>query len=75
MAGATTGLEAVDAGKSAYLLNGYNYKTLHHEQYQKANIVYRDLGSALNAIDIHRKKLANGLKSDLGDWERLNPIF
>ena len=75
MVGATAGLEAVDAGKRCLLLNGYNYKTLHHEQYQKANIVYRDLGSALNAIDIHRKKLANGLKSDLGDWGKIKPYF
>ena len=49
--------------------------TLHHEQYQKANIIYKDLGSALNAIDTHRKKLANGLKSDLGDWGKIKPYF
>ena len=75
MIGATAALEAVDAGKRCLLLNGYNYKTLHHEQYQKANIVYKDLGSALNAIDTHRKKLANGLKSDLGDWGKIKSYF
>ena len=75
MVGATAGLEAVDAGKRCLLLNGYNYKTLHHEQYQKANIIYKDLSSALNAIDIHRKKLANGLKSDLGDWRKIKTYF
>ena len=56
MVGATAGLEAVDVGKRCLLLNGYNYKTLHHEEYQKANVIYKDLSSALHAIDIHRKK-------------------
>ena len=75
MIGAPAALEAVDAGKRCLLLNGYNYNTLHHEQYQKANIVYRDLGSALNAIDTHRKKLANGLKCDCGDWGKIKSYF
>ena len=75
IAGATAGLEAVDAGKRCLLLNGYNYKTLHHKQYKKANIIYKDLSSALNAIDLHRKKLADGLKSDLGDWGKIKSFF
>ena len=75
MVGATAGLEAVDAGKRCILLNGYNYKTLHDEQYQKTNIIYKDLSSTLNAIDTHRKKLADGLKSDLGDWGKIKSYF
>ena len=75
MVGATAGLEAVDVGKRCLLLNGYNYKTLHHEEYQKANVIYKDLSSALHAIDIHRKKIAKDLPSNLGDWGEIKSYF
>lgn len=65
--GATAALEAAVAGCRAVLLNRYGLKTAHNHLYEKAPVVYTDLGSVLEAV---RDEInGNARFPRVGDWE------
>jgi hypothetical protein len=73
--GATAGLEAANAGVRCLLLNGYGYKNIHSDVYNKADIIYNSFSAALSAIEQHRQLLNNSKESLLGDWSKIISHF
>jgi hypothetical protein len=71
--GATAALESALAGTRTILLNPYAMKTDNDPLYERADIVYASLASALKAIDDYRAGHAE--RARLGDWSPILRAF
>jgi len=71
--GATASLEAALAGCRSVLLNPYGFTGANDALYARADIVYRTLDDALDAVDRHRRGESGAVR--LGDWSAILPAF
>jgi len=71
--GATASLEAALAGRRSLLLNPYGFTGANDALYARADIVYRTMDDALDAIDRHRRGEPGAVR--LGDWSEILPAF
>ena len=69
--GATAALEAAIIGKRSILLNRHGYKSLHDKLYQKGNIEFSDVKTAINNLD----KYIDGKNNSFGDWKKIIGYF
>jgi hypothetical protein len=71
--GATASLEAALAGRRSLLLNPYGFTGANDTIYSRADIVYRSMGEALDAVSRHRRGEPRAAR--LGDWSEILPVF
>jgi hypothetical protein len=71
--GATAALESALAGTRTILLNPYEMKTDNDPLYERADIVYASLASAMKAIEDYRAGRAE--RARLGDWSPILHAF
>jgi hypothetical protein len=71
--GATAGLEAAWAGSRCILLNPYDMQGSNVEIFKKADILYNNMDSALNAVSFFRQ--GRNEYQNLGNWEAIIDLF
>ena len=73
LVGATAALETVLAGTRCLLIDPHDMGHSSTELFKRANIMYRDMDSALNAILSYNQGIPE--YKNLGDWSPIVDIF